>query len=156
MSTSYSTLPANLQAEAEAYVEHGKRPGTLLLAVLESNLFAALDAMPSGLSAEAHLALLNTLVVWARVEAPCISRGAVEMTTYWMEGGGKQGRAAARATAAAVFAARTAANEAAAAGKPHLQVVSGEASAQHALRTQRLADAIVQCAVLGKQQGARP
>lgn len=126
MSTCYSTLPLELQAQAEAYVEHGTCPDPLLLAVLENNLFSALDAMPSGLSPEAHLALLNTLTVWARVQAPVISRGGAEMAQYWMKLGGRQGRAVARAQALAALAARETVAEAARHGTPHLRVVSDE------------------------------
>lgn len=123
MSTSYTTLPAHLQAEAAAYVEHGKRPGALLMAVLDNNLRDTLEALPSGLHGDAQIALMCTLATWAAVEAPAISRGAVEMTTAWMEGGGKQGRAAARLAAEAAHKARESARAAALTGRRHLRAV---------------------------------
>lgn len=123
MTTSYSTLPAHLQADAAAYVEHGKRPGALLMAVLDNNLRDTLEALPSGLHGDAQMALMCTLVTWAAVEAPAISRGGVEITTAWMEGRGKQGRAAARLAAAAAFNARESARAAELSGQRHLRVV---------------------------------
>lgn len=123
MSTSYSTLPAHLQAEAAAYVEHGKRPGALLMAVLDNNLRDTLEALPSGLHGDAQIALLCTLVTWAAVEAPCISRGAVEITNAWMEGGGKQGRAAARMAAEVAHKAREYARTHELNGRRHLRAV---------------------------------
>lgn len=129
MSISYTSLPAELQGEAAAYVEHGRRPGALLMAVLDNNLRDTLNAMPSGLDGDAHAALLCALTTWAWVQAPCISRGAVEMTTAWMEGNGKQGRAAARLAAAAAFHARENMRAAEANGQRHLRVIGGSADA---------------------------
>lgn len=77
MSTSYTSLPAEFRAEAAAYVEHGQRPGALLMAVLDNNLRDALEAVPSGIDGETQAALLCALATWAWVEAPAISRGGV-------------------------------------------------------------------------------
>lgn len=131
MSLSYTSLPPHLQAEAAAYVEHGTRPGALLMAVLDNNLREALDATPGGLDAKAHSALLCTLVTWAWVEAPCISRGAVEITSAWMQAGGLQGRAAARLAAQTAHKARESARAAELTGRRHLHAVGFSAPGRH-------------------------
>jgi hypothetical protein len=124
MTTSYTNLPSAYRAEAEAYVTQGKRPGALLMAVLDDSLYAMLEAAPYGVDAAQRHALICSLAVWARLEAPAVSRGSVDITTRWMESGGLRGRAAARAATAATEAASAHARATVAQGQPHLRLVA--------------------------------
>ncbi len=104
MSIHYAELPASLRTAAQDYVERGIRPPRLLLAALDNNLFDTMNALPGDMSRAELCALVN----WARIEAPCLSRGNVAITNAWMQDGGLQGRAAARAAGLATHKAKTA------------------------------------------------
>jgi len=148
MSTDYTSLPPEFQAQARAYVDYGKRPSALLLAVLENNLTRTLNLLPDGLDAEQRLALMNRLAVWALLDAPTIARGGVPMTDAWMQSGGRIGRAAARQAEIATQLANETARAACAKGTPHLRVVRSEEALQArtagAYSFRRIADAMAQ------------
>lgn len=128
MSISYTNLPAAFRAEAEAYVNNGKRPGALLMAVLDDSLFAMLEAAPYGMDAAQRHGPICSLAVWAKLEAPAVSRGSVDITTRWMQSGGLRGRAAARAATEAMEAASALARATVAQGLPHLRLVGEPAN----------------------------
>jgi hypothetical protein len=129
MSTCYSTLPAHHQAEAAAYVDSGRRPSPLLLAVLDNNLTSTLNHLPAELGAEERLALLAALATWALLEAPAVARGGVVMTDAWMQSGGRIGRAAARQAEVAALQAHETARAACTNGTPRLRVVGSSEEA---------------------------
>lgn len=128
MSISYHNLPPAYRAEAEAFVEHGKRPGALLMAVLDDSLYSMLEAAPYGMDPAQRHGLIFALAIWARLEAPAMSRGSVDISNRWMHLGGLRGRAAARAAAGAMQEASELARATVAQGEPHLRLVAEKGS----------------------------